>query len=448
MAKKAPGPGLLQFMNGIRTKGFLDFVGEQWREYGDHFQVKLANRTLFFAMHPDSVEKVTVSQKQHYEKLRSYDNVRDLLIGDGLVVSIGELWRKQRKLMAPFYTPKGVQQYAELFLRDGTMLADRWGAFANKGSEIEISEEMTFVTATIILKAMFSFETNESIIEMRDAVDTLLQFVTERMTSLPIPTWVPTAKNRKFNAATKLVNELIRDIIAKRKALEESKWPDDLLSKLMKAKDEETGHMMSDQLLRDESITTFFAGHETTARTMTFAWYALASNPHAREKLNEELDRVLGGKPPTVEALKQLPYTLQVVKEVLRLYPAAPFYARDAANGGELGRFEVPKGASVMLSPFYTHRHAGFWEEPDRFDPDRWAREKEMARHSYAYHPFSAGQRICIGNNFSLLETHLLLAVLAQRYTLKLKPGYEACWQMHGTLALRDGLPMMIEART
>lgn len=448
MAKRAPGPGLLQFMKGIRSKGFLDFIGEQWREHGDYFQVKLGNRTLFFAMHPDAVEKVTVSQKAQYEKLRSYDNVRDLLIGDGLVVSTGELWRRQRKLMAPFYTPKGVQQYAELFLRDGTMLADRWVNYAGKGSEVEISEEMTFVTATIILKAMFSFETNESIIEMRDAVDTMLQFVTERLTGLPVPLWVPTAKNRKFNAASKLANDLIRDIITKRKALDESKWPDDLLSKLMKAKDEETGHVMSDHLLRDESITTFFAGHETTARTMTFAWYALASNPHAREKLNEELDRVLGGKPPTVEALKQLPYTLQVVKEVLRLYPAAPFYARDAANGGELGGFEVPKGASVMLSPFYTHRHAEFWENPDAFDPDRWTREKEMARHSYAYHPFSAGQRICIGNNFSLLETHLLLAVLAQRYTLKLKPGYEPCWQMHGTLALRDGLPMTIEARS
>lgn len=448
LMKRAPGPGLLQFMKGLRTRGFLDFVGEQWREHGDAFQVKLGPRTLFFAMHPDSVERVSVSQKQTYEKLKSYDGVRDLLIGDGLVVSVGELWRRQRKLMAPFYTPKGVQQYAELFLRDGNRLAERWQTYASKGEEVEISEEMTFVTATIILKAMFSFETNESIVQMRDAVDTLLQFVSERLTSVPVPTWLPTAKNRKFNAANKLVNELIKDIISKRKALDEAQWPDDLLSKLMKAKDEETGHVMSDQLLRDESITTFFAGHETTARTMTFAWYALATNPNVRERLNDELDRVLGGAPPTVEALKQLPYTLQVVKEVLRLYPPAPFYARDAAAQGELGGFEVPKGATVMLSPYFTHRHPDFWENPDVFEPERWTKEKEQARHGYAYHPFAAGQRICIGNNFALLEAHLLLAILAQRFTPRLRPGYEACWQMHGTLHLRDGLPMVIEARS
>src|SRR5690606_6855620 len=180
---------------------------------------------------------------------------------------------------------------------------------------------------------------------------------------------------------------------------------------------------------------------------MTFAWYALATYPKAAERLYEELERVLGGRTPTAGDLRQLPYTLQVVKEVLRLYPAAPFYVRDAVEPDELGGFEVPAGAAVMLSPYYTHRHPQFWDDPETFDPDRCTREREAARHGHAYHPFAAGPRICIGNNFALLESHLLLAILAQRFTPRLRPGFEPRWVMRGTLGLAEGLPMVITAR-
>jgi cytochrome P450 len=205
---------------------------------------------------------------------------------------------------------------------------------------------------------------------------------------------------------------------------------------------------MSETLLRDESITTFFAGHETTARTMTFTWYALATNPQVAAKLHAELDAVLGDRAPTVDDLRQLPYTLQVVKEVLRLYPAAPFYVRDAIGPDTLGGFDIPAGAGVMLSPYYTHRHSGFWQRPDAFEPERWSKEQESARHSHAYHPFAAGARVCIGNNFSLLESHLLLAVLARRFSPKLLPGYEPKWQMQGVLGLAGGMPMIISERS
>lgn len=442
-----PGPGLLQFIKGVRAHGFLEFVGSQWREHGDVFQVRLGPRRLVFAMHPDAVERINVSQRQNYDKKASYEAVRKYLLGEGVLASTGEVWRRQRKLMAPFYTPKGVQAYAELMIRDGQRLVERWQDLANKGTEVEIAEEMTFVTASIILKAMFSTETMESIHQIKDSVETMIGFVSARQTSVPMPLWVPTAKNRKYAAARDLVHRLIEGLIAQRRGLDEAQWPDDLLSRLMKARDEETGQPMSQTLLRDESITTFFAGHETTARTMTFTWYALAKNPQVTARLHEELDRVLGGRAPTVETLKQLPYTLQVVKEVLRLYPAAPFYVRDALNPDQLGGFVVPAGAAVMLSPYYTHRHAKFWDDPEVFDPDRWTRERETARHAHAYHPFAAGQRICIGNNFSLLESHLLLAMLAQRFTPKLREGYEPQWVMQGTLGLANGLPMVISGR-
>jgi cytochrome P450 len=438
---------LLRFIHGVSTIGFLDFLGKLWREYGDVFQVRIGRRTLVFAMHPDAVEHVNVSHRQNYDKLGSYDAVRKYLLGSGLVASTGDLWRRQRKLMAPFYTPKGVQAYAELMIRDGASLVERWQKLASQGTEVEIAEEMTYITASIILKAMFSSETIESIHQMKDAVETMISFVTGFMTGSLLPAWLPTARRRKYLAARELVHRSIGTLIAQRRGTAEEKWPDDLLSRLMRARDEETGEAMSETLLRDESITTFFAGHETTARTMTFAWYALATNPKVTERLHEELDRVLGGRTPTAEALKQLPYTLQVIKEVLRLYPAAPVYVRDALAADQIGGFEIPAGAAVMLSPYFTHRHPQFWEDPEVFDPDRWTREKEAARHPHAYHPFAAGPRICIGNSFSLLESHLLLAMLAQRFTPQLRKGFQPRWVMQGTLHIANGLPMVITAR-
>jgi cytochrome P450 len=330
LRRQAPGPGLLRFIYGVRTLGFLDYVGTLWRQYGDVFQVRIGRRTLVFAMHPDAVEHVNVSHRQNYDKRGSYDAVRSYLTGEGLVASTGDLWRRQRKLMAPFYTPKGVQAYAELMIRDGERLVSRWQTLASQGTEVEIAEEMTTITASIILKAMFSTETMESIHQMKDAVETMITFVSAQLAGVGLPAWLPTAKRRRYDAARQLVHRSISTLIAKRRSIDEAQWPDDLLSRLMKARDDETGQAMSESLLRDESITTFFAGHETTARTMTFAWYALATNPQVTQRLHEELDRVLGGRLPTADGLRQLPYTLQVVKEVLRLYPAAPFYVRDA----------------------------------------------------------------------------------------------------------------------
>lgn len=445
---KIPGPGMLPFINDVRRHGFLQVVGELWREHGDVFQVRAPGRTLIFAIHPDAVEHVNVSHRQNYAKLGSYEPVRKYLIGDGLVASNGETWRRQRRLMAPFYTPKGVQAYAELMIRDGKHLVERWQKLASTGSEVDIAEEMTHVTASIILKSMFSSETVESIDQMKSAVETMLTFVNDRMTGVAIPLWVPLRKNRRYTAARDMVHRSIGGLIAQRHATDEAQWPDDLLTRMMQARDDETGQAMSEVLLRDESITIFFAGHETTARTMTFAWYALATNPQVTARLHAELDSVLGGRTPTVDQLRELPYTLQVIKEVLRLYPAAPMYARDAVAADQIAGFDVPAGAAVMLSPYYTHRHPQFWENPEVFDPDRWLDARENAQHRYAYHPFAAGPRICLGNNFSLLESHLLLAILAQRFAPRLRAGFEPRWEMQGTLGIANGLPVVIAARS
>ena len=432
-------------LRGLSRYGFLDYVGQLWQHYGDVFQLNIFNRRMVVAIHPDAVRHVNVTNRQNYDKLQSYDVVRKFILGDGLVASTGDLWRRQRRLMAPFYTPKGVQAYGETMLRDGIRLSERWSRL--EGQTVEIGEEMTYVTASIILKAMFSMETDEDIIRMKDAVETMLGYAGHNQTGIFIPLWIPTRTNQEYLKAREMVHAYIHSVIARRRALPEGAWPDDLLTRLMQARDEETGEPMSESLLRDESITTFFAGHETTARTMTFAWYALAENPHVAHTLHAELDAVLGDRSPTIADLHALPYTLRVIKEVLRLYPPAPFYIRDALGDDQLGGFQT--GAlSVLLSPYYTHRHPDFWKDPLEFNPDRWTPEQEASMHPYAYHPFAAGQRVCIGNNFSLLESHILLALLARDYAPRLAPGFTPQFQMGGTLGTSNGFPMVIERRS
>ncbi len=446
--KTMPGPeGLFQIMGGFRRLGFLGFVGESWKTYGDTYRLSFGPRNMTIAIHPESVRYVSITNRQNYEKLKSYDAVRHYMLGNGLLTSTGDTWKRQRKLMAPFYTPRGVQAYAELMLRDGERLVERWERIAQRGEPVEIIDDMTYITASIILKAMFSMETSEEIIDLKDSVEIMIGYLSSNQ-ALPfkIPDWLPTKTNRDYKNARTKVHAYINGIIAQRRALPEAQWPDDLLARLMLARDEETGLPVPDDMLRDESITTFFAGHETTAKTMTSLWYCLSKSPEATAKLHAELDSVLGGRTPTMADLHNLPYALQVIKETLRLYPPAPVYVRDALADDTLDGYPIPAGSTILLSPFLTHRHPDFWPDPLKFDPERWTPEREAERHPQAYHPFASGQRVCIGNNFSLLETHILLAMLGQKFAPRLVPGFEPKFEMRGTLSI-SGMPMYIEKR-
>ncbi len=442
-----PGPSIPSAFKGLSKHGFLDYIGNAWKDHGDFFKLNLGFRSLIFAMHPDVVQYVNITNSKNYDKVKSYNVVRKYLTGEGLVASTGELWKKQRKLMSPFFTPKGVQAYANIMIRDAVEISERWEELAKRGEELEMSEEMMRVTASIILKSMFSSELDEETLEMKECVEVMIKYATTKEQGLYAPDWVPTKRNKIYFRAKEKVHVYINRIIQQRKSIPTDQWPDDLLSKLMLTKDEETGEAMSENLLRDESITAFFAGHETTARTMSATWYALSMNPEAAKKLHEELDRELGEREPTVEDLFRLPYTLQVVKEVLRLYPAAPFYVRDAVEDDVINGHKVNKGTAIMLSPYFTHRHPDFWKDPLKFDPDRWTPEKEAARHKYAYHPFATGKRVCIGNNFSLLESHLLVAILAKKFAPQLRPNFDVTWEMQGTLGTKEGFPMKIIQR-
>lgn len=432
----------------VQRCGTLAFFEKTWRRYGDLARLQIGPRTIMLVVHPDHVRRVAVEQRDTYSKQESYNGVRTLLLGDGLVASNGTLWRRQRRLMAPFFTPRAVESYLPIFAEDGAWFRERWNATAERGEPIDMLTEMSVLTASIILKSMFSIEANETISWVKGAVEIMIEFASSRqMNPLHAPLWMPTPRNRAYLNARNRVHSYIQGVIAQRRTHPPEHWPDDLLTRLMHARDEETGEPMSDTLLRDESITIFFAGHETTARTLAFLWHALAGHPEVAERLHAEIDSVLGENVPTLEQLKQLPYTLQVIKETLRLYPAAPMYARDAVAGDEIDGVHVPAGAQMLVMPYLTHRHPEFWPDPLRFDPDRWEPAQEAARHPYAYHPFAAGQRVCIGNNFSLFESHVLVALLARHFTPGRAPGHTPQWWMDGTLGSRNGLPMIVNRR-
>jgi cytochrome P450 len=258
---------------------------------------------------------------------------------------------------------------------------------------------------------------------------------------------VPTETNRNYWHSRDVVHTYINTVLDNRLAMKEADYPNDLLSKLIMAEDPDTGERMSRDLLRDEALTNFFAGYETSARSMSHAWYALAQNPDVKARLHEELDRELGDELPTLDTLKRLPYTLRVIKETLRLYPPAPMYAKDVVDDDVIDGYRIEKGSTLLLLPYFTHRHPDFWEEPLRFEPNRHAPDAEKARHAQAYHPFASGQRVCLGNHFSLLETHIMLAILARTFDPQFVPNYEAKFALEGLLQITNGLPMTLVRR-
>ncbi|MFW5942457.1 MAG: cytochrome P450 [Chloroflexota bacterium] len=449
--KEIPGPKSFYGIKNIRElgqKGMLHFVGEYWQEYGDLFAVQVGPKKLVMVIHPDHVRHVTVTHAENYDKLESYDPVRKYVVGNGVLTSTGELWRRQRRLMAPFYTPRGVEAFSEIFLRDTIAMRERWKRLAADQSQVEMLDEMALITASIILKAVFSTESEQDILEIKECVETMIAYAEKRgMNPFQLPDWAPTAQNREYWEARERVHDYINRVLDARLAMDESEYPDDLLSKLITAEDPESGERMSRELLRDEALTNFFAGYETSARAMSYTWYALARTPEVKATLHEELDRELGDRAPTLDDLKRLPYTLGTIKEAIRLYPPAPMYARDVVDDDVMGGYHVEKGSVVIVFPYFTHRHPEFWDEPARFDPNRHTPDAEKARHPQAYHPFAAGKRICLGNHFSLLETHIMLAILAQRFDPQLPPGYQADFKVAGILNISNGLPMILKSR-
>jgi cytochrome P450 len=326
-------------------------------------------------------------------------------------------------------------------------LLARWAAEVRDGEARDVHHDMMRVTLDIVSQTMFSANVMNDLDKIGpEAVNITVDYAFQRLQNpFSIPARWPTPGNRRFWRVMRALDDLLYGIIEARRG--GGKPQDDLLDMLLAARDEDTGEGMNDRELRDEVITTLAAGHETTAITLTWTWYLLSQHPEIERRVHEEVDRALGGRLPTLDDLAAVPYTLQVFAEAMRLYPSAPILPRLTTRATTLGGYDLPAGSRVLVNLFNLHRHPDFWPDPEKFDPDRFTPEKRKAQHRYAYLPFGAGPHLCIGKSFALLEAHLLLVAIAQRYRLRHVPGHRV--QNHATITLRPryGMQMTVHRR-
>lgn len=417
--KQAPGPKPNPILGNILDlkKGMIRFYYDLWSQYGDIVQYKLGPLNSVLFIRPEHVQHLLVKNPDNYVKGRSHDRLRTS-IGNGLLTLEGTPWRQQRKLMQPMYTPTNVAIFADVMKQAAAEVMQRWEQKVETKEVVDINLEMARVTMTIILRAMFGVQIDERFEDIAEALHQLLEYTSSSATRLlNLPLYIPLPHNQRLKRAKLLLHDFIYGIIAQRRR---EGLRDDLLSLLMSSKDAETGEFMSDEQLHDEVLITIFAGHETTASLLTWAWFLLGKHEEAETQLHAELDRVLGGRAPTQDDLPKLTYTRMVLDETLRLYPPVVMVARDVVKDDVVDGYPIAAGTMAVIMPYTTHRHPEFWERPLEFYPEHFAPEQVDKRPRYAYYPFGAGQRICIGNHFALMESTLVLAAVAQRFQPRL----------------------------
>ena len=411
--------------------------------HGDLVRIRMGPRVVYLVAHPDHVRHVLVERPHLYGKQTMGFRMLRLVLGDGLLTSEGAFWKRQRRIANPELTRERVASFEPIMLQETEALARRWDAAEARSEPVDVSHEMMHLALRIVSRSLLGATIDREVEEVDRSLTVLLGQAMGRITSfVRLPMGVPTAKNRQFRTALASLDQIVYGFIERRRRGEGGK--EDLLGHLMDARDPETGEAMNDRQLRDEVMTLFLAGHETTANALTWSWYALSQTQAARETLDEELRRVLGGRPPGVEDLPELTYAAAVLKESMRLYPPAWMISRNALQDDTLGGHAIPAGAILLLSPYVLHRHPDFWERPGSFEPERFVGARGAAIPRYAYLPFGAGPRQCIGREFALQEAQLALAYLAQRYRLELVPGHPVVPQPMITLRPKFGMWMRL----
>jgi len=439
---RPPGPkghllvGVLpEFRND--PAGFLEKMA---RQYGDVVYIPLGRQHIYCISHPDAIRGVLVTDQNKFKKSRMLERAR-VLLGDGLLTSEGEHHRRQRRLVQPAFHRDRLAGYGAVMVERAALVRDQW----KPGQSFDVLQEMMRLTLAIVAKTLFSTEVDSeadeiglALTEVFSLFEIILLPFSEILEKLPLPAV------RRFKRARQRLDETIYRLIAERRA--NPRDTGDLLSMLLLASDEEGSGGMSDEQVRDEALTLFLAGHETTADALTWTWYLLSQNPEAEAAFHAELDRVLGGRLPSFEDLPQLRYTESVFAEALRLYPPAWGIGRRALEDYPVGGFLVPARSVVLMSPYVVHRDPRWFPDPLAFRPERWLAE-DSSRPKFAYFPFGGGARVCIGERFAWMEGTLLLAAIGQRWRLRLEPGHRVETHARITLRPKYGMRMIAERR-
>jgi cytochrome P450 len=454
---KAPGPrSLSPFGNlpELQRDPLGVFMRDRAR-YGDVVRYRGGIWYAYLVSHPEDIKHVLQDNNQNYRKGFSYQVLRPVL-GNGLLTNEGESWLRQRRLAQPAFHRARVARISGLMSDSIERLLRRWDEREDRAAPIEVLHEMSRLTLEIVSRTLLGTEVGEQADRVGRAVAELQAHVNYRATHLfSLPEKYPTPRNRRFHSQLRLLDGIVYGIIERhRSALEtagrrgeEPRVRDDLLTMLLQARDEDSGEGMSDKQLRDEVMTIFLAGHETTANALTWTWFLLSRNPEVENCLRDELDSVLGGRRPTFDDLARLPYTRMVLEESLRLFPPAWAIGRFAAGPDEVGGYPIAAGSQLVMSTFVTHRHPDFWERPEVFDPERFSPARSAGRPRFAYFPFGGGPRQCIGSDFAMIEAQLALATIAQRYNLRLVPRQRVEPEPLVTLRPRNGMAMYLRPR-
>ena len=423
------------------------FTFKMWRRYGDLVRVRFLLWPGYLLYHPDHVKYVLHDHHRNYDKQSPLLNSVSTFFGNGLFTSNGESWLHQRRLMQPAFHHKHLAHFGTVMTDATLAMLERWQD--QREHPLDVETEMTRLTLRIAGLTLFNLDLSSDVDMVGHTFTTMLpQFTHYFLVPFP-PLWVPTPRNRLLQAGLQTLNQVVYDMIdQRRKHLADSpEETGDLLSMLLLARDEETGKGMNDQQVRDEVMTLLLGGHETTSAALTWTWYLLSQHSEVEQRLHDEVDHVLGGQLPTVDRLGDLPYTRNVIQEAMRLYPPAFFIIRHAIADDEIGGYPVPANSLIFLMAHMVHRHPAFWEEPERFDPDRFTPERSAHRPRYAYIPFGGGPRLCIGNSLAMMEAQLVLATVAQRYSLRLVPGHPVELQVSVATRPRHGLPLTLHPR-
>jgi cytochrome P450 len=418
----------------------LRYLTALQRQYGDIVALRAFNYRVFYLSHPDFIEQLLVTQARKFAKGRILKANRRLF-GNGLLISEGDFWLRQRRLAQPAFHRARITSYGQTMVRYTERMLAEW----REGETRDIHAEMMRLTLQIVAKTLFDAEVGADTQEVGRALEAITALNSDFRRLVLTPPWLPTSHNVRAALATRKLNRIVYRIIADRRRSPGDTG--DLLSMLLAAQDDD-GSRMSDRQLRDETITLFLAGHETTAILLSWTWWLLAQNPDVEGKLHAELSSVVAGRSLSPLDLPKLPYTEKIITESLRLYPPAWGIPRMALEDVEIGGYTIPKGSGVSVSSWVVHRDPRWFDDPLAFRPDRWDGELQKRLPRFAYFPFGGGPRQCIGNAFALMEAQLLLASIAQKFRFRLVSDHPVVPQASITLRPKHGIRVVLEARS
>ncbi|MEU6851100.1 cytochrome P450 [Actinacidiphila alni] len=437
--------GLLAF-----KRDQLAFLSRGLARHGDIFRFRPLGIPMVMVNHPDHIQHILIDKGDKYDKNASLFKIVRPVLRKGLIANADmELWRRQRRMMAPHFTPKAVSAFARNMTDETTRSLEHWERVYGPGDTLDVTDEIGALALRIVIRSLFSADVTDTALAFERAFGAANSILGAFFRFPFPPLGVPTPGHRRLRRAIDEMDAFVSGFVRKRLAEEVAVGEEtDLLTLLLHTVDEVDGGGMDLEQLHHEVLNICIGAYETTTNTLSWAFYLLARHPEVEKKVHEEVDRVVGDRTPRFEDLRELTYTRTVVDETLRIYSPAYQFMRHATEDDVIDGYRVPAGSNMLINSYFLHRHPDFWDEPEEFRPERFGKEEAARRPKHAYLPFGVGQRVCIGKHFALTELILVLATVARRYRLVLPEGApEVVPEALITLHPKGGVRLRLERR-